>query len=1214
MASYKARTKSPEARKSNLTITKSPGVKAIAVKTNEDVSDNSKLFKAMTTTVGDMLTEISSQMVEFEQMRTAADDKAAKRFDKIEKGMTEGQKHMEILEIVTLLMSSHGKNHDMLKGMLSEAGGNSNKMHSKVDKSLEAVQGLSDGHKRSQQAMEKAIDQLGGLANSHDGLHGKVKSLDARLASLEKTGQQTLTLLQQIKNQQDGHSKSFDSLSKNSDISKVKGWLDDHSKNLHGKLDGHTKTHDKLTKMLDGIPDHATLLKGVHGAISDHMGDHAGKIMHCIARLPLPPDEKMLLQAMENMQEAALTQTLESIDKLKRQFPDMSQMKGWLDDHSKNLHGKLDGHSKNHDKLAQMMDGMPDHDALMKGVHGLLSDHLGDHSGKLMNQINKLPLPPDEKILLQALENMQEAALGQTLESIEKLKRGLPDIGAVKGWIDDHGKSLHAKLDNHSKNHDNLAKMLDTMPDHDTLMNGVHGLLGDHLGDHSGKVMNEINKLPLPPDEKILLQAIENMQEASLGQVMEAIEKVHKDVVDGGGLDAHAKDLHGKLDGLLDSMPDHGELMKGVHGLLSDHIGDHSGNILGEINKLPLPPDEKVLLQAIEDVQEASLTRTLEAIEKVKLDLQGHTDALHDRFDNHGKGVEEMAKMLDGMPDHDTLLKGVHGLLGEHIGDHSGQVMSQIDKLPLPPDEKILLQSIENIEENVLSTMLEAIEGLKKVITQHGDSLDDLHGKVSGHGAAVDELSKMMDGMPNHEELMSGVHGLLGEHLGDGHGKIMSEIASLPLDQSQKVMLQAMENMEESVLTTMLEAIEKVQKSVDPEVIAQRIEDHSKGLHDLMHDKLDGMLTDMPDHGELMKGVHGLLSDHLGDHSGNIQAEINKLPLPPDEKVLLQAIENIQEQSLTTVLESIEKLREHMDGHGEEIAKLKDHIEGHGDAVSGAFDDHGKKVEQLLSTMESMPDHDTLMKGVHGLLGDHMGDHSGKVMDEINKLPLPPSEKVMLQAIENMEETMMTTILEAIEKVMGKTTDLHGKLDGHGKAVVDIVQQLESMPDHDKIMGGVNDMLLGHLGDGHGKIASAIDALPLDKSEKVMLQAIESMEDSVCTTLLEAIQNIQMNVTVQGANMAQVSASESPAVRATPRSSRASSPEKKPDSGKFESRWSASDKSSKLNSPAPSSRLGGLSGTGSLSGSSKIGGACIPPSVKNAATSRADSSSRWSLR
>merc|ERR1719460_2195384 len=309
--------------------------------------------------------------------------------------------------------------------------------------------------------------------------------------------------------------------------------------------------------------------------------------------------------------------------------------------------------------------------------------------------------------------------------------------------------------------------------------------------------------------------------------------------------------------------------------------------------------------------------------------------------------------------------------------------------------------------------------------------------------------------------------------------------------------------MEESVLTTMLEAIEKLQKSVDPEVIAQRIEDHSKGLHDSMHDKLDGMLTDMPDHQELMKGVHGLLSDHLGDHSGNIQAEINKLPLPPDEKVLLQAIENIQEQSLTTVLESIEKLREHLDGHGEEIAKLKDHIEGHGDAVAGAFDDHGKKVEQLLSTMESMPDHDTLMKGVHGLLGDHMGDHSGKVMDEINKLPLPPSEKVMLQAIENMQEASLGQVMEAIEKVhkdvvdggalSAHAKDLHGKLDG----------LLDSMPDHGELMKGVHGLLSDHIGDHSGNILGEINKLPLPPDEKVLLQAIEDVQEASLTRTLE---------------------------------------------------------------------------------------------------------------
>merc|ERR1711998_135024 len=124
--------------------------------------------------------------------------------------------------------------------------------------------------------------------------------------------------------------------------------------------------------------------------------------------------------------------------------------------------------------------------------------------------------------------NMQEAALGQTLEAIEKLQKNAPDMNSVKKWLDDHSKDIHGKLDKHSKKHDNITKLLDNMPDHDTLMKGVHGLLGDHIGDHSGKIMDEVNKLPLPPDEKVLLQAIENMQEAALGQVLEAIERLQK--------------------------------------------------------------------------------------------------------------------------------------------------------------------------------------------------------------------------------------------------------------------------------------------------------------------------------------------------------------------------------------------------------------------------------------------------------------------------------------------------------------------------------------------------------------------------------------------------------------------------------------------------------------------------------------------------------------
>jgi hypothetical protein len=245
----------------------------------------------------------------------------------------------------------------------------------------------------------------------------------------------------------------------------------------------------------------------------------------------LPPDEKILLQAIENMQEASLSQTLEAIGELKKQQKqnDPSVMQKWLDEHSKDIHKKLDGHRKNHDDLArQMMDGMPDHDTIMKGVHGLLAQHMGDHSGKLMSSINRLPLPPDEKVLLQAIENMQEASLSQTLDAITKLRKQ-QDPSCVQQWLEDHSKSLHKKLDGHSKNHDALAKAIkDGLPEHEQIMKGVHGLLAQHVGDHSGKIMSSINKLPLPPDEKVMLQAIENMQEAVLGQTLEAIAGIQK--------------------------------------------------------------------------------------------------------------------------------------------------------------------------------------------------------------------------------------------------------------------------------------------------------------------------------------------------------------------------------------------------------------------------------------------------------------------------------------------------------------------------------------------------------------------------------------------------------------------------------------------------------------------------------------------------------------
>merc|ERR1719326_224085 len=145
-------------------------------------------------------------------------------------------------------------------------------------------------------------------------------------------------------------------------------------------------------------------------------------------------------------------------------------------------------------------------------------------------------------------------------------------------------------------------------------------------------------------------------------------------------------------------------------------MDDHSGKVMSSINQMPLPPDEKILLQAIENMQEASLGTTLEAIEKLQKDIEGHTGSLHGKFEAQSK---DLMMLMDGKPDHDAVMQGVHGLLADHLGDHSGKVADEINKLPLPPEEKVLLQAMENMEESVLATVLEAIESLKKTISEH---------------------------------------------------------------------------------------------------------------------------------------------------------------------------------------------------------------------------------------------------------------------------------------------------------------------------------------------------------------------------------------------------------------------------------------------------------------------------------------------------------------
>jgi len=564
----------------------------------------------------------------------------------------------------------------------------------------------------------------------------------------------------------------------------------------------------------------------------------------------------------------------------------------------------------------------------------LLGDHLGDHSGQVMSEINKLPLPANEKVMLQAMENMEESVLAAMLEAVAGVKE---EVIAIKNQVTSHAD----KLDGHAETMADLCKNMDSMPDHEQLMKGVHGLLGDHLGDHSGQVMSEINKLPLPANEKVMLQAMENMEEQVLATILEAIEGVKKEVA------GHAEKLDGHAESMadmcknFDSMPDHDALMKGVHGLLGDHLGDHSGQVMSEINKLPLPANEKVMLQAMENMEESVLAAMLEAVAGVKEEVLAIKDqvASHaEKLDGHAGAMETLVKNMDDMPDHDTLMKGVHGLLGDHLGDHSGAVMSEINKLPLPANEKVMLQAMENMEEQVLATILEAIEGVKKEVTSHAERLD-------GHADAMSDMVKNFDSMPDHDSLMKGVHGLLGDHLGDHSGQVMSEINKLPLPANEKVMLQAMENMEESVLAAILEAIEGVKTQISAH--ADRLDSHGKGL--------DALLEGMPDQDALMKGVHGIVGDHLGDHSGAITSEINKLPLPADEKIMLQAMENMEESVLRATLEAIEGAK--ADIYQSVKAELDQHhttLSAHSEYIMEEMGRRQSQEQVMLSEIEGM--------------------------------------------------------------------------------------------------------------------------------------------------------------------------------------------------------------------------------------------------------------------
>jgi hypothetical protein len=165
---------------------------------------------------------------------------------------------------------------------------------------------------------------------------------------------------------------------------------------------------------------------------------------------------------------------------------DQSCIKGWLDDHSRLLKVHLDVHSEKIETISAQLQGMPDHESLLEQIHGLsarllsdqskqmmsantallndvndvIGEHLGDHSGRISSAIDKLPMPLNEKSLLQAIERIQETSLDATLKAMEELSVQ-SDISCVKQWLDDHGDKMEESLKAHSER---LVPLIEELP------------------------------------------------------------------------------------------------------------------------------------------------------------------------------------------------------------------------------------------------------------------------------------------------------------------------------------------------------------------------------------------------------------------------------------------------------------------------------------------------------------------------------------------------------------------------------------------------------------------------------------------------------------------------------------------------------------------------------------------------------------------------------
>lgn len=670
----------PRAGASRPALDDAYGEHDVKVNVDYDVKDSKQLCQAIVKATGQMLGEISQQIVEFDSERKQADAESArrllasteliaKRLGTVEKEVLEGQRHMELMESLSVIVQM-GKepNHDsVLKAIagivleptdispvLSEVSSIGKRHHGKLEELMKGMQdshaNLHGKHGDLMKNQGKLQELLLAIQESHNGLHGKHQKL---LGSHGKIEEMLAAL-------HDGHAQLH---SKQAEVLGAHTGL----RELLTKLqDGHSSLHDKNRDLLAAI---SAIVMPDLGPFHEHfsvVGDALSKHGTKVTSL-----EQRLSQLEKNDQDQK--QLLETI--LKRLPLDMDKQLKGIQAEVKAVRAET---QKDADALADVVQG--EVRGLQKELQQLRAE-VSNSSASAEKEMRKLQ---------QALEGGKQhttATMKQhstdLLTALRQLE-GVPELEAITGGVVERLKKVKLSTD-----HSPILAALECIPDLHQRMCHVHEKVSSsNVHYDPADVLKAISKIKSGPDHDTIAAAVhDRISRANLkfdtSELMRALGKIDLDKA----FEAHSSIIDGKL-------------------------RKHSGDILKAVGNMP---DHDTIANAM---HERLKTMTMNV--------------------DHGE-LKQMIRRIPTEHDHGALASAVHDRIGSALsnaGNHS-KILSAISSLKIDPDLTIVLEAIEAMEESVVTTLLEAIRGIDMQVMCRGSMPASLQPRLENGSSKV---------------------------------------------------------------------------------------------------------------------------------------------------------------------------------------------------------------------------------------------------------------------------------------------------------------------------------------------------------------------------------------------------------------------------------------------------------------------------------------------